>query len=325
VDPNRLAAFDINLAQVKRAIQRSNNDVGGKLLELSETEYMVRGLGYIRSIEDIERIPIKISKQGSPILIKNVADVHLGPELRRGAAELNGEGEVAGGIVIMRYGENALDVINRVKQKMQDIQKGLPKGVEIVTTYDRSDLIERAVKNLSWKLVEEILVVALICILFLLHFPSVFVSVLTLPLGILMSFIVMYLLGINANIMSMGGIAIAVGVMVDAAVVLVENTHKHLQLAHHSGSVSFKEHLEVISRASKEVGPSLFYSLLIITISFLPVFALEAQEGRLFKPLAFTKTFAMAASSLIAITVIPALMVFFVKGKLKKSRKNPHK
>jgi copper/silver efflux system protein len=322
VDPNRLAAFGVNLSQIKQAIQRSNNDVGGKLIELSETEYMVRGLGYIKSLSDLEHIPIKTTQDGTPILIKNVANVQLGPDLRRGAAELNGEGEVAGGIVVMRYGENALEVINRVKQKLKEVKKGLPEGVEIVTTYDRSGLIERAVSNLSWKLIEEILIVALVCFIFLLHIPSVFISVLTLPLGILIAFIIMRLLGINANIMSLGGIAIAIGVMVDAAVVLVENTHKRLHQAMRSGELTAQKRIEVVIEASKEVGPSLFYALLIITVSFLPVFALEAQEGRLFKPLAFTKTFAMAASSLLAITIIPALLAIFVRGKIKDPEKN---
>jgi len=318
VDPNRLAAYDVSLQQIRRAIQNSNNDVGGRLLELSETEFMVRALGYIQSIEDLEQVPVKITKSGDPILLKNLANVQIGPELRRGLAELNGKGEVVGGIVVMRYGENALDVIKRVKEKIKEIRKGLPEGVKLIPTYDRSGLIQRAISNLKYTLLEEMAVVALVCIVFLLHLSSAFVSVIILPLGILMAFILMYLFGIQANIMSLGGIAIAIGVMVDASVVFVENTHKHLERAKPG-----ERHIDLVMKSAKEVGPALFYSLLIITVSFLPVFSLQAQEGRLFKPLAFTKTFAMAASAFLSITVIPVLLTIFVKGKIRPEAKHP--
>jgi len=307
VDPNKLLAYNLPIGKVKQAIQRSNNDVGGKLLEMGETEFMVRGLGYITSMEDIESIAVGVDGYGTPILMKNIATVHMGPELRRGILEWNGKGEVVGGIVVMRYGANALDVIDRVKEKLKDLEKGLPEGIVIETGYDRSGLIHRAVATLKTKLMEEMLVVALICIIFLMHFRSAFVAIFTLPVGILISFLIIYPLGINANIMSLGGIAIAIGVMVDASVVMVENAHKHLE--RDSGS---KSHTQIIMEASKEVGPALFYSLLIITVSFLPVFTLTEQSGRMFKPLAYTKTFAMAASSVLAVTVIPVLMTFFV-------------
>jgi Cu(I)/Ag(I) efflux system membrane protein CusA/SilA len=275
---------------------------------MGETEFMVRGLGYIKSVEDIKTIAVASDTKGTPILLKDIANVHIGPELRRGVLEWNGEGEVAGGVVIMRYGENALDVIKRVKEKLKDLEKGLPDGVEILMGYDRSALIERAVSTLKTKLTEEMIVVAAICIIFLLHFRSAFVAIFTLPVGILMSFLIMYPLGINANIMSLGGIAIAIGVMVDASIVLVENAHKHLQRDKEK-----KSHTQIIIDASKEVGPALFFSLLIITISFLPVFSLGEQSGRMFRPLAYTKTTAMAASSILAITIIPVLMTFFVR------------
>ena len=307
VDPNKLLAYNLPIQKVKRAIQRSNNDVGGKLVEMGETEFMVRGLGYIRSMEDIENISVGVDGYGTPILMKNIANVQLGPELRRGILESNGEGEAVGGIVVMRYGENALEVIHRVREKLKDLEKGLPEGVVIEPGYDRSGLIERAVETLKGKLMEEMTVVALICIIFLMHFRSAFVAIFTLPVGILISFMIIYPLGINANIMSLGGIAIAIGVMVDASVVMVENAHKHLER-----DAGIKPHHRIIMDASKEVGPALFYSLLIITVSFLPVFTLGEQSGRMFKPLAFTKTFAMAASSVLAVTVIPVLMTFFV-------------
>ncbi|VAX10944.1 Cobalt-zinc-cadmium resistance protein CzcA; Cation efflux system protein CusA [hydrothermal vent metagenome] len=325
VDPNALLAYNIPLSKVKRAIQRSNNDVGGKLVEMAETEYMVRGLGYIQSINDLEVIPVGVDDNGTPIRLKDIANIHLGPELRRGAAELNGEGEVAGGVVIMRYGENAMATIERVREKLADLQKGLPEGVEIVPVYDRGDLIERAVDNLVEKLVEESIVVSLICILFLLHARSALVAILTLPIGILIAFIVMKWQGINANIMSLGGIAIAIGAMVDGAIVMIENAHKHLEHAgDRKGSELTKaERLEAIADASREVGPALFFSLLIITVSFLPVFTLQAQEGRLFAPLAFTKTYAMAASAILAVTLVPVLMGFFIRGKIMPEAKNP--
>jgi len=308
VDPNKLLSYNIPLQKIKMAIKRSNSDVGGKLVEMGETEFMVRGLGYINSVEDIEKIAVAFDKKGTPVLLKDIANVHIGPELRRGILEWNGEGEIVGGVVIMRYGENALEVIRRVKEKLKELQKGLPDGVEILIGYDRSSLIERAVQTLKTKLTEEMIVVALICIVFLLHFRSAFVAIFTLPVGILMSFLIMYPMGVNANIMSLGGIAIAIGVMVDASIVMVENAHKHLERDRGK-----KSHTQIIIDASKEVGPALFFSLLIITISFLPVFSLGEQSGRLFRPLAYTKTTAMAASSLLAITIIPVLMTFFVR------------
>lgn len=308
VDPSKLVSYNIPIQKIRMAIKRSNSDVGGKLIEMGETEFMVRGLGYIKSVEDIKNIAISADKEGTPILLKDVANVQIGPELRRGILEWNGEGETVGGVVIMRYGENALEVIRKVKEKLKNLEKGLPEGVEILTGYDRSALIERAVETLKTKLTEEMIVVAIICVVFLLHFRSAFVAIFTLPVGILMSFLIMYPIGINANIMSLGGIAIAIGVMVDASIVLVENAHKHLQRDRGK-----KTHTQIIIDASKEVGPALFFSLLIITISFLPVFSLGEQSGRLFRPLAYTKTTAMAASALLAITIIPVLMTFFVK------------
>ena len=318
VDPNRLLAYNIPLQDVRMAIQRSNNDVGGRLVELAETEFMVRGLGYIRSVEDIEHIALGVDDKGTPIRVKDIATVQMGPELRRGLAEWNGEGEVVGGIVVMRYGENALKVIERVKQKIERLKPGLPKGVVIIPNYDRSALILRAVDHLEKKLIEEIAVVALVCLVFLLHFRSAFVAVFTLPMGILIAFIAMHHQGVNSNIMSLGGIAIAIGAMVDAAIVMIENAHKHLER-----DAGKKPHRDIIIAASKEVGPSLFFSMLIIALSFLPVFSLEAQEGRLFKPLAYTKTYAMAAAACLAITVVPVLMTFFVRGKIRPEAKNP--
>ncbi len=322
VDPDKLVSYNISIKKIKNAIKRSNSDVGGKLIEMAETEFMVRGLGYIKSVEDIKKIAVGFDKKGTPILLKDIANVHIGPELRRGILEWNGEGETAGGVVIIRYGENALEVIRRVKEKLKELEKGLPEGVEIIAGYDRSDLIERAIETLKTKLTEELIVVAVICVFFLLHFRSAFVAIFTLPVGILMSFLIMYFMGINANIMSLGGIAIAIGVMVDASIVLVENAHKHLQRDRGK-----KTHTQIIIDASKEVGPALFFSLLIITVSFLPVFSLEGQSGRLFRPLAYTKTTAMAASSILAITIIPVLMTFFVKenpidpGSSKKKKR----
>jgi len=318
LDPNKLLAYNIPIQKVKMAIQRSNNDVGGKLVEMGETEFMVRGLGYIKSKADIEEIPLGVDASGTPILIKQVAHVNIGPELRRGIADWNGEGETVGGVVVMRSGENALKTIELVKHKLEELKKGLPEGVTIKTAYDRSGLINRAIDNLSTKLIEELLVVAIVSILFLLHFRSAFVALFTLPMGILVSFLIMYFQGINANIMSLGGIAIAIGAMVDAAIVMIENAHKHIER-----DKDKKNHWQIIIDSSKEVGPALFYSLLIITVSFLPVFTLEAQEGRLFKPLAFTKTYAMGASALLAITIVPILMGYFVRGKILSEAKNP--
>ena len=318
VDPNKLRAYGISLRQIKSAIQRSNNDVGGRLIELAETEFMVRGLGYIRSLDDIRNVPVSAGRSGTPVRVRDIATVQVGPELRRGLAEWNGEGEVAGGIVVMRYGENALAVIDAVKERLDELQDGLPEGVVVETAYDRSGLIRRAVGHLRDKLIEECLVVAAVCGLFLLHFRSAFAAVFTLPLGILIAFIVMWGQGINANIMSLGGIAIAVGAMVDAGIVQIENAHRHL--ARDRGR---KDHWAIIAAASKEVGPALFFSLLIVTLSFLPVFTLEAQEGRLFKPLAYTKTYAMAAAALLSITVVPVLIGFCLKGRIVDADRNP--
>ena len=310
VDPNKLLAYDLSIEKVKNAILRSNRDVGGKLVEMAETEFMVRGLGYITSLRDLEEIAVGVDRQGTPILLKNMANIHLGPELRRGILEWDGEGEAVGGIVIIRYGENALEVIGNVKEKLRELLRGLPAGVVIEEGYNRATLIRSAIHNLKSKLMEEMTVVALICLIFLLHFRSAFVAIITLPVGILMSFIAMKILGINANIMSLSGIAIAIGVMVDASVVLVENAHKHL--AKDAGK---KPHAAIILDSAKEVGPALFYSLLIITVSFLPVFSLQEESGRLFKPLAYTKTFAMAASAMLAVTIVPVLMTFFVRER----------
>ena len=325
VDPNALLAYNIPLAKVKRAIQRSNNDVGGKLVEMAETEYMVRGKGYIKSIADLEVIPVGVDANGTPIRLMDVATVQLGPELRRGLAELDGEGEVVGGVVIMRFGENALTTIERVREKLEQLKAGLPEGVEIIPVYDRGDLIERAVDNLAEKLIEESIVVSLICVLFLLHARSAMVAVVTLPIGILMAFIVMQWQGINANIMSLGGIAIAIGAMVDGAIVMIENSHKHLEHAgdRKGAALTLDERWEAVASASREVGPALFFSLLIITVSFLPVFTLQAQEGRLFAPLAFTKTYAMAAAAILAITLVPVLMGYFIRGKIMPEARNP--
>jgi len=308
VDPNRLLAYNLSITKVKQAIQRSNNDVGGKLVEMAETEFMVRGLGYIRSIKDLENIAVAVDRMGTPVLLKNIANIQLGPELRRGLMDWNGEGEAAGGIVVMRYGENALEVIQNVKKKLKELEKGLPPGVIVETGYDRSGLIERAIHTLKTKLIEEMSVVAIICVIFLLHLRSAFVAIFTLPVGLLISFLVMYFLGVNANIMSLGGIAIAIGVMVDASVVLVENAHKHMEKDRGK-----KAHHVIMTEAATEVGPALFYSLLIITVSFLPVLSLQEQSGRLFKPLAFTYTFAIAASALVAVTIVPVLMTFFIR------------
>ena len=318
VDPNKLLAYNVPLSKVTEAIQRSNNDVGGRLVEMAETEFMVRGLGYIQSIDDLKQIPLGVDDSGTPILLGSLANIHLGPELRRGLAERDGIGEVVGGVVVMRYGENALRVIRDVRARLDELKSGLPPGVSIKTVYDRSQLIERAVDNLKEKLIEESVVVALVCIIFLLHFRSAMVAIFTLPVGILISFLVMRTQGINANIMSLGGIAIAIGAMVDAAIVMIENAHKHIERQGASG-----DHWDLILKASKEVGPALFYSLLIITFSFLPVFSLQAQEGRLFKPLAFTKTFAMAASALLAITIVPVLMGYLVKGRILPENRSP--
>ena len=318
VDPNKLIAYNIPLQKVKMAVRRSNNDVGGKLVEMGETEFMVRGLGYIKTLEDLRNIPLGINKGGTPILVRNIATIKTGPELRRGIADNNGTGEVVGGIVVMRYGENALKVIENVKKRLDQLKAGLPEGVRIRSVYDRSNLILRAVDNLKRTLIEESVIVALVCIVFLFHLRSAFVAIFTLPVGIFISFIIMERQGINANIMSLSGIAIAIGAMVDGAIVMIENAHKHIE---HDGGK--KPHWDLILDASKEVGPALFFSLLIIAISFLPVFTLEAQEGRLFKPLAFTKTYAMMGAALLSVTIVPILMGYLVRGKIRPEKKNP--
>jgi Cu(I)/Ag(I) efflux system membrane protein CusA/SilA len=324
VDPNRLLAYDIPLSKVRMAIMRSNSDVGGRVIEMAETEYMVRGLGYIKSLDDLGSIPVSVSREGTPVRLKDIASIHLGPELRRGAADFNGDGDVAGGVVIMRYGANALSTIAGVRTRLEELKKGLPEGVEIVPVYDRASLIERAVSNLTWTLIEESVIVGLICMLFLLHARSALVAILSLPVGILLAFIVMRWQGINANIMSLGGIAIAIGAMVDGAIVMIENAHKHLEQARHAdGEPDNAHHWQIIGQAAREVGPALFFSLLIITISFLPVFTLQAQEGRLFAPLAFTKTYAMAGAALLAVTLVPVLMGYFIRGRIKPEAENP--
>jgi Cu(I)/Ag(I) efflux system membrane protein CusA/SilA len=320
VRPEALQAYNLSLEKVRRAIQRSNNDVGGRLVEMGETEYMVRGLGYINSIHDLENVPVGADANGTPIYLKEVADIHLGPELRRGVTELDGEGEVAGGVVVMRYGGNALTTIERVRAKLDQLKKGLPQGVEIVPVYDRGNLIERAVDNLKDKLIEESIVVAIICVLFLMHARSALVAIASLPVGILIAFLIMRWQGLSANIMSLGGIAIAIGAMIDGAIVMVENAHKHLE--HLQDSSDSSAHWQAIAKASREVGPALFFSLLIITVSFLPVFTLQAQEGRLFAPLAFTKTYSMAGAALLAVTLIPVLMGLLIRGKIPSEENN---
>ena len=325
VDPNVLQAYEIPLSTVITAIKRSNNDVGGRLLEMGETEYMVRGLGYIKSIADLKTIPVGVDTNGTPIRLQDVAHIQIGPELRRGIVELNGEGEVAGGVVIMRFGENALATIEDVRKKLDELKKGLPEGVEIVTVYDRGSLIERAVDTLNSALIQELIIVCSLVALFLLHLRSSLVIVITLPLGILMAFIVMKWQGMNANIMSLGGIALAIGDMVDGAVVMVENAHKHLAAAAEKKQAELTpmEHWQVIGEASREVGTGLFSSLLVITVSFLPIITMQAQEGRLFSPLAFTKTYAMAAAAILTITLVPVLVGYFVRGKIIPEQKNP--
>jgi Cu(I)/Ag(I) efflux system membrane protein CusA/SilA len=318
VDPNKLVAFKIPLQKIRMAIQRSNNDVGGKLVEMGETEFMVRGLGYIKNAADLYNIPLGVDQRGTPILLKNVAVVKIGPELRRGIADYNGTGETVGGVIIMRYGGNALQVIESVKERLEQLKAGLPEGVRIVPVYDRSGLILRAVDNLKRTLIEESIIVTLVCIIFLFHLRSAFVAIFTLPVGIFISLIIMQRQGINANIMSLSGIAIAIGAMVDGAIVMIENAHKHIEK-----DAGKKPHWDLILDAAKEVGPALFFSLLIIAISFLPVFTLEAQEGRLFKPLAFTKTYAMIGAALLSVTIVPILMGYLIRGKIRPEEKNP--
>ncbi|MDF1762411.1 MAG: CusA/CzcA family heavy metal efflux RND transporter, partial [Oleibacter sp.] len=320
VDPDKLRAYGIPLAHIQNAIQAGNQEIGASVIELAEAEYMVRATGYIQGVEDLAMIPLGISNEkGTPILLRDVADIEIGPQMRRGIAELNGEGEVVGGIVVMRFGENAQQTINGVKAKLATLKAGLPDGVEIVTVYDRSGLIERAVENLWHKLLEEFLMVALVCLVFLLHVRSSLVAIISLPVGILAAFIVMHAQGLNANIMSLGGIAIAIGAMIDGAIVMIENMHKHMERT----PLTNENRWQVVMDSATEVGPALFFSLLIITVSFIPVFTLEAQEGRMFSPLAFTKTYAMAASAALAVTLVPVLMGYFIRGKVLSEHKNP--
>jgi len=324
-DPERLRAYGIPLSRLIERIKNANREVGGSVVELAEAEYMVRTRGYISSLKDLETIPVDVTPEGTPLLLRDVATVQIGPEMRRAVADLDGEGEITGGIVVMRYGENAMSTIAGVKEKLEQLKQGLPPGVEVVETYDRSTLIQRAVDNLTEKLTEEFIVVALVCLVFLFHLRSAFVAIVTLPLGVLAAFIVMQQQGINANIMSLGGIAIAIGAMVDAAIVMIENAHKHLERYKHAHGhpPTGGEHWRVVTRAAEEVGPALFFSLLIITLSFLPVFTLEAQEGRLFSPLAFTKTYSMAAAAGLAVTLVPVLMGWFIRGRIPQERTNP--
>jgi Cu(I)/Ag(I) efflux system membrane protein CusA/SilA len=319
LQPERLRAYGIPHGRVIQAVQNANKETGGSVLELGEAEYMVRASGYLKTLEDFAAIPLMTTENGTPVMLKDVARIQMGPEMRRGIAELNGEGEVAGGVVIMRHGKNALETIRAVKAKMETLKGSLPRGVEIVETYDRSGLIERSVRHLAEKLIEEFIVVALVCLVFLFHLRSAFVAIVTLPLGILAAFIVMHYQGVNANIMSLGGIAIAVGAMVDAAVVMIENAHKKLEGANATG----EERWRLIGDAAVEVGPALFFCLLIITLSFVPVFALQAQEGRLFSPLAYTKTYAMAAAAGLSVTLVPVLMGYLIRGRIPEEKKNP--
>jgi copper/silver efflux system protein len=319
LDPDRMRAYGLSVAQVNQAIRRANQEVGGSVIEMGEAEYMVRARGYIQRLEDLRRIPLGLSASGTPILLEDIAQLRTGPQMRRGIAELDGEGEVVGGIVIMRSGENALATIERVRAKLVELERGLPEGVELVVTYDRSGLIERAVQNLQGKLILEFLIVTLVCLVFLFHLRSSLVIVISLPIGILVAFIIMHLQGINANLMSLGGIAIAIGAMVDAAIVMLENVHKHMERQ----TVTAANRWRIVAEASSEVGPALFFALLIITVSFLPVFTLQAQEGRLFAPLAFTKTYAMAAAAGLAVTLVPVLMGYFVRGRIVPEKRNP--
>ncbi len=318
VDPNKLRAYNISISKIRNAVQMSNSDVGGRVIEVAEKEFMIRGLGYIESLDDIRQIALGVNANGTPILLGDVARVGMGPEIRRGLADWNGEGEVVGGIVIVRYGADTLRVIADVKEKLDEVKAGLPEGVEIEIAYDRSALINRSIESLQEALLQQFLIVGLVCVLFLAHFRSGLVAIMTLPVGVLMAFIAMHLQGLGINIMSLGGIAVAIGTMVDAGIVMVENAHKHL--VRDRGK---KEHWRIILDSSREVGPSLFFSLLVITVSFMPVFTLEAQEGRLFKPLAFTKTYSMAAAAFLAITLVPVLVGYWVRGKIVPEERNP--
>jgi len=319
VNPDALRAYGLPLAKIRQAIQSGNREVGGSVIEMGEAEYMIRATGYLQSIEDLGEIPLGMNATGTPVRLADVAEIRLGPQMRRGIAELNGEGEVVGGLIVMRFGENALATIKGVKQRLEELKKSLPEGVEIVETYDRSSLIQRAVKTLQKKLLQEFIVVVLVCMIFLFHIRSSLVVILSLPLGILMAFIVMDAQGLNANIMSLGGIAIAIGAMVDAAIVMIETVHKKIE----RDDYDTKSHWQTVTEAAVEVGPPLFFSLLIITLSFLPVFTLQAQEGRLFSPLAFTKTYAMAAAAGLSITLVPVLMGYFIRGRIVPEHRNP--
>src|SRR5258707_97171 len=318
VDPARLRAYNLSISEVAMAVKRSNGEVGGRSIELAEKEFILRVRGYVSNLEDLRKVAVGVGDKGVPILLGEVANVELGPDMRRGIAELNGEGETVGGIVVIRYGANARQVILDVKKKLDQAMTSLPPDVKYTVVYDRSELIQRAVKTLEEKLIEESIVVALVCIAFLMHLRSAFVAILILPIAVLMSFLVMFGQGISSNIMSLGGIAIAIGAMVDAVIIMIENAHKHME--HDQGK---KPHWDIIRDASIEVGPTLFYSLLVITVSFVPVFTLQGQEGRLFKPLAFTKTYSMGAAALLSITLAPILMGFFVRGKIPHEEKNP--
>ncbi|HMA22726.1 MAG TPA: CusA/CzcA family heavy metal efflux RND transporter, partial [Gemmatimonadaceae bacterium] len=339
VDPARLLAYGVPVTRLMSAIQSANSDVGAMTMELSEREYMVRGLGYLKSMSDIENVVVGATRDGTPIRVAELGRVSVGPAIRRGIVDLDGRGDAVGGIVVMRFGQNALETIRSVKAKLAEVKTGLPPGVVVRAVYDRSDLIERAIGTLRSKLVEESIIVALVCVIFLFHAQSALVAILTLPLGILMAFIAMRGVGVNADIMSLGGIAIAIGAMVDAAIVMIENMHKHLERAvaarqdavagakqvnsFNSSILTTAERWRVVVESSKEVGPALFFSLLIITVSFLPVFSLGGQEGRMFKPLAFTKTFSMAAASLLSVTLVPVTMGLFIRGRIFRERANP--
>ncbi|MEZ9946802.1 efflux RND transporter permease subunit [Vibrio breoganii] len=319
IDPARLRAYDLTLQQVNNAIKLGNQETGASVIEVAEAEHMVRTTGYLSGIEDIKALPLKVTEKGTPLLLGDIAEINLGPQMRRGISEFNGEGEAVGGVVVMRFGENASEVIANVKQKLSELQSSLPEGVEIVATYDRSTLIDKAVDNLWEKLIEEFIVVAIVCALFLFHIRSSLVIALSLPVGILTAFIIMHWQGINANIMSLGGIAIAIGAMVDGAIVMIENVHKHIERT----PLTDENRWQVIGKAAEEVGAPLFFSLLIITLSFVPVFALQGQEGKMFSPLAFTKTYAMAAAAGLSITLVPVLMGYLVRGKILAEHKNP--
>ena len=318
VDPIRLRAYDISLSKIKTAIKRSNSDVGGRLVEMGEREYMVRGLGYVKEVKDLEQIPLDVGPGGTPVLLKDVANITIGPEIRRGVADWNGEGETVGGIIVVRSGADTLSTIARVKERLAELEQGLPEDVEISVAYDRTDLIHRSIETLTHTLLEELAIVALVCIIFLFHFRSAFVAIVSIPISILLAFIVMRIQGLGANIMSLGGIAISIGVLVDAAIIMVENAHKH-----HEEWQGKRSHFEIVLRSAQEVGPTLFFSLLVITVSFMPVFTLQAQEGRLFTPLAFTKTYSIAMASLVAVTIIPVLMFWFVRGNIRPEKRNP--